>query len=326
MSNMAEQNISKINFFKISNSYLGVLYILLHSSLDVIFYVICKNDFQSKHIVSFLEEIIFVFVYNFKALILLIVYSCIKYLINKNINTKAISSIKIDLSKLLIYVAMSFFSVGGFITFLYGLKDMVIANAMSIKYVEQMLWVLVGVIVLNEKLDSKQVTGILVSILGVVIIIISNVKANTDVIIYILPIIAAICWTISSNLGKQLIKDQPSVLIHMVYYYLFHIIILLLLLVVFNLYFRGKAGVINISLGSYEFIIHILSMTFFYKALKLSPISLLAPFIYIKLVVAALLGYFIFSDDYDILELFSYTLIIFGGIKVLKTLDQVKST
>ena len=34
---------------------------------------------------------------------------------------------------------MSFFSVFGFITFLYGLKDIMIANAMSIKYVEQIL-------------------------------------------------------------------------------------------------------------------------------------------------------------------------------------------
>ena len=316
--------LSKFYFFKINNSYLAVLYILLHSSLDVIFYVIYKYNFQSNHISYFLEEIIFVFIYNFKALVLLIICFYAKYLLDDSVGTEAIQSIKINKSKFGFYIAMSFFSVFGFITFLYGLKDIMIANAMSIKYVEQILWVLVGCILLKEKLNSNQISGILVSILGVVIVIVSNVKASGDIITYVLPIMAAVCWTISSNFGKYLVKDQQSILIHMLYYYIFHIIILILLLFILNSYFLVKIEVININLGSYEFIIHILSMTFFYKALKIAPISLLAPFIYIKLIVSALLGYFVFLDDYELLELFAYILIMLGGIKVFKTLDASK--
>lgn len=314
--------VNKFCFFNINNSYLAILYILLHSSLDVIFYVIYKYNFQSNHISYFLEEIIFVFIYNFKAFVLLIICFYAKYLLDGSVGTEAIQSIKINKFKLSFYIAMSFFSVLGFITFLYGLKDIMIANAMSIKYVEQILWVLVGCILLKEKLNSNQISGILVSILGVVIIIISNVKASGDIITYILPIMAAICWTISSNFGKYLVKDQQSILIHMLYYYIFHILILLLFIL--NSYFLVKIEVININLGSYEFIIHILSMTFFYKALKIAPISLLAPFIYIKLIVSALLGYFVFLDNYELLELFAYILIMLGGIKVLKTLDASK--
>ena len=64
-------------------------------------------------------------------------FLCKVFLLDDSVGTEAIQSIKINKSKFGFYIAMSFFSVFGFITFLYGLKDIMIANAMSIKYVEQ---------------------------------------------------------------------------------------------------------------------------------------------------------------------------------------------
>ncbi|BBB57712.1 membrane protein (plasmid) [Candidatus Megaera polyxenophila] len=315
---------NKLRFIKINNNYLGVLFILLHASLDVLFYAICKYDSKNNYSNSVMEEIIFVFAYNFKSLIILIIFFLIKYLINNNLSPKERLSTKIDSANLKIYAVMSFFSVVGFIIFLYGLQDMMIANAMSIKYIEQILWVIVGVILLNERLSSKQVLGILVSISGVGIIIISHLEVIDKIITYFLPVFAAICWTISSNLGKHLIKNEKNILVHMVYYYIFHVLILCFLFVIFILYSNINIEEVHINLGSYEFLIHILSMTFFYKALKVAPISLLAPFVYVKLIVSALLGYFIFLDIYNSLELFAYILIIYGGLMVLNTLNYSK--
>ncbi len=303
--------------------YLGVVYISLHSLLDVMFYATCKYDSEKNSISSFFDEVMFVLSYNIKALIVLILLFFIKNLVKGGQNFAEIKQNKLDQVTVRTYIAMCLFSVLGFVTFLYGLKDIMMANAMSIKYIEQALWVLVGVMILKETLTRQQIAGILISISGIAFIISSKVKTNGDFLTYVLPLIAAVCWTISSNIGKYIVKDQPDILLHMIYYYFFHIVVLILLSALL-ICFINRPESINIKLGSYEFVFHILSMTFFYKALRISMISLLAPFIYIKLLVSALLGHFIFLDEYELLELFAYMLIVFGGIKVLHTLKKSK--
>lgn len=311
-------NVLLPNKNKIDSNYFGIIYILVHSSLDVVFFVICKQDALDNNIENFIEEIIFVLIYNFKALIVLFVYFLVKSGVDNNFKKQAKQFIKFGKSKLYFYTIMSFFSVLGFATFLYGLNDIMLANAMSLKYIEQILWVLVGVIVLKEKLNLKQVFGILVSFLGIIIVIISNIETDNHIITYAFPVIAAICWTISSNVGKHIVQDQNNILVHMLYYYMFHVLVVLFFAL--SLYLLVEIEIQNINMGSYEFLVHIFSMTFFYKALKIAPISLLAPFIYIKLIVSAIIGYFVFLDHYEPILLFAYSLIMFGGIKILKNL------
>ncbi len=316
---MQQKNIKFPGALRINNNSLGILFILLHSSLDVVFYIICKYDAQNNYNSSIIEEIIFVFAYNLKSVIMLMAFFLIQIFLAKKNLIIAVNKIRFK-----IYSVMSFFSVIGFITFLYSLQDIMLANAMSIKYVEQILWVIIGTTLLGEKLNRKQAFGIFISITGVGIVIFIHLESADKTITYFLPGAAAICWTISSNIGKHLISSKIDILTHMICYYLFHVLILLCLLFLFVLFSDTKVEYLWINLLSYEFLIHILSMIFFYKALKITPMSLLAPFIYIKLIISALLGHFVFLDTYSLLEVFAYFLIIFGGFKVLCTLTHAK--
>lgn len=319
---------NKVNFFfklyekdKIQTNYLGVIYILLHSSLDVLFYVICK--YKNTHISSFIQEVFFVLTYNAQAFIFLVIIYSLKCIINRNYIASIKKLIDINRSYTYHYFIMSLFSVAGFIIFLYGLNNIIIANAMSLKYIEQILWVIVGTTILKERLTVNQVIGIMFSFLGIFIIIISSINSNENIYIHLLPVVAAICWTISSNFGKYIVQKQTNIIIHMIRYYMFHLIVITLF-VLFVYYLIPIDTVIRIYWKSYEFIIHIFSMLFFYQALKITPISLLAPFVYIKLIISAIIGYIIFLDRYELLLLLAYTLILLGGIQTLVNINTKK--
>ena len=161
------------------------------------------------------------------------------------------------------------------------------------------------------------------SFLGIFIIIISSINSNENIYIHLLPVVAAICWTISSNFGKYIVQKQTNIIIHMIRYYMFHLIVITLF-VLFVYYLIPIDTVIRIYWKSYEFIIHIFSMLFFYQALKITPISLLAPFVYIKLIISAIIGYIIFLDRYELLLLLAYTLILLGGIQTLVNINTKK--
>ncbi len=297
-------------------SYLGMLYIALHGFLDVMFYTACK--FQNSNIKSLVEEVIFVLVYNLKSLVCLCIFFIAKIIIKR---TYIIPKNIVNQKTFLLYFLMSLFSVLGFVTFLYGLDRMLIANAMSIKYSEQIFWIATGVFVFKEKLTSIQLIGIFISMGGILSVILMSLKSQEDLLTYSFPFFAAICWSISSNIGKYLMKNINNILKHMINYYFFHTIILMLFLI----FIIDGQTIFKINYGTYEFLFHIISMTFFYKALKISNISLLAPFVYIKLPISALIGYFVFFDVYNVFDLLSYSLIILGGLIIFKSLSVLNN-
>lgn len=295
-------------------SYLGVFYILLHSSFDVVFYVFCQNSQGHKMISNIYEEVIFVFFYNLKSLVLLLIIAVF-------LHYKSPLKLRINWPISKIYLTLSFFSVMGFVIFLYSLKNSMIANAMSLKYTEQLYWVAIGIFVFKEKLSFNQLIGITLSFLGVILLILVEIEKSNTINTYIFPLVAAGFWAISSNIGKYIMNNVNNIIIHMIYYYFFHLIILLLIILLqmflVQVYINPK-----IIFGSYEFLFQMLSMLFFYKSLKLSPISILAPFIYIKIILSVLIGYLFLENIYSFLQIVSYILFILGGLKLFYNLSD----
>ena len=307
-----------------SKSYIGIVFILLHSLFDISFYIICKL-LQTNNVHNFSEEVIFVLFYNFKALILLLLIFILQNFNYLNL-THPFHILTTNLNKhtSILYLTMSIFSAAGFIIFLYGLNNMIIANAISLKYIEQMVWVLIGAFILKEKITLTQLQGILISLCGIILVIVDNIHTDKNFLAYYFPIIAASCWAISSSVGKHIVSNNLNLMNHMIYYYGFHLIALVILAILISFLENIEFSELNINMGSYEFIIHILSMSCFYMAMQKSPMSLLAPFVYIKLIFSFILGYFIFSETYNILNLFGYILIISGGLRILVSIQNEK--
>jgi drug/metabolite transporter (DMT)-like permease len=213
-----------------------------------------------------------------------------------------------------LYFVMSFFSICGFVIFLHGLQSMKLANAISLKYTEQVLWIISGIVFMKESVSLYQWKYIFLSVIGILLIML-NTTQESNMNVYCFPILAAIFWTISSQLGKFLVLRKTDIFNHMFLYYAFHLVIIIYLSLYFGI-FNQSWGIKHIIAPSYEFLIQAFSMIFFYKAMEHCYISLLAPFIYIKLVIAAAIGFFLFGEQPSYTELVSYVLIMFSGIKL----------
>lgn len=306
-----------------NQTYIGIIFILLHSFFDVSFYTICKI-LQRDNIYSFNEELVFVLLYNFKALILVFIIFLLSNFNGYNINN-TLTSLSLNKRQVLLYLTMSIFSSIGFLVFLYGLKSMLITNAISLKYLEQILWVIVGTFILKENLTYIQLKGILISCIGIILIIVDSLHKDQSFYTYCFPLLAALCWTISSSIGKYIVSNKLKIINHMIHYYTFHTLVLIVFTIsVFTIkdvnFFELK-----INLGSYEFLVHILSMSCFYLAMKITNMSLLAPFVYIKLIFSFIIGILFFSETYNILNLCAYILIISGGLKILTNVNKNKT-
>lgn len=287
----------------------GILYIMLHAFFDVVFYANCRMASGDEVEPHLSHELSFVLSYNLKALFLCIVISFI--FLRGSI--KARDAKKIFTHNLSLYFIMCFFSAVGFLSFIYALKLIIFGDAMALKYLEQILWIIIGVVFLKEKITRFQLYGILLSISGICMIIYNEIQNGGDVLICCLPLFSALCWAISSSIGKRLVVNCKNMLRHMTLYYACHSLILIgfLLLLFFiqgnHFYYDSQSN---------AFLLQIASMFCFYKAMNLCQISLLAPFVYTKIIISSSIGLIFFNENYELINLIAYLLIILGGITI----------
>ena len=300
---------------------LGIFCILMHAFLDILFFSTCKLSYETKRVSSdILGEVEFVFSYNLKSFILILLIVIFRVCIKKASNTKKMFP-HISFKIFILYLTMSFFSVCGFVIFLYGLQSMKLANAMSLKYTEQVLWIISGVMLMKEKLSYYQWKYMAISVLGIVFIMLST-KIVSNISTYYFPIFSAVCWTISSQIGKLLVLRKTDILNHLFLYYGFHCVIITYLSLYLGIVDQNWS-IKHIYLSSYEFLIQFFAMVFFYKAMQCCYISLLAPFVYIKLVIAAFIGFLLFNEQPNFIEIISYCFIIFAGIKLFNNKNTI---
>jgi drug/metabolite transporter (DMT)-like permease len=208
------------------------------------------------------------------------------------------------------------------IAFFGALKIMPLADAVAIFFIQPVIGVLLGIIILREKPTRNCIVAISAGLCGTILIIRPNFIAAG--ILAILPIICALCFTVYLILGKYLSKENSSLIVH------FHTGLGAAVFIGLGILIENLTMPSEIQLSAY-----LNSPTWFYLALiglssslihllyimayRLAPVSMLAPISYIEIVSATGFGIIFFAHIPDPLQILGMVIIAASGLILLWT-------
>jgi drug/metabolite transporter (DMT)-like permease len=176
---------------------------------------------------------------------------------------------------------------------------------------------LLSALLLKETLSKKRITGISLSFLGVIIIVLSNLQHeqfNLNNIFFfgsILILLSAFCWAVYSIVGKQLLKTYDALTVTT---YAFGLGTLFYIPIIFT---DINSTIVNLSIKGWLaiFYLALLCSAFgyigWYYALKKIDASKAAVFLNLIPLFAILMSFFL-GENISIIFLIGATLIIYG--------------
>lgn len=213
--------------------------------------------------------------------------------------------------------------LGGLICFvmlslMLGLSVLPLATLIAIFFVEPLILVFFSIIFLGEKVGRRRITACCVGLLGAVIIIRPNYA--TFGIYALMPVITAVGMAGYFTVTKRLQGRIDGIAVQG-WATLFGTGFLALAILV------GSLSGFNDLSFSWPKIEHwgwlflsacigVLAYVLIAEAFKRAPASLLAPFQYIEIVAATILGYFVFGDFPDALTWLGIAIILGSGLYV----------
>ena len=203
--------------------------------------------------------------------------------------------------------------------FFAALKYMPLEESISIFFVEPMILTILSAIILGETIRIRRILAIIVGFIGALIVI----KPSFAIFGWpaIFPLCAAFCFALYVVFTRQ-ISGRLSPLPMQ-----FGVGIMALLVATIMLYFGYQFEIdavmpkipqqaelwLIFGLGFFATIGHI----FLTSAVRYADTSLLAPFQYLEIISAILLGYLIFSDIPDRQTIFGLVIIISSGVYLM---------
>lgn len=214
-------------------------------------------------------------------------------------------------------IARVLLAFGGTYCFAEGLKNTPLNEAVAITFSTPILTCLLSVVILKDRLNIEKFIAIFLGISGVCIILqpsIENVNYSS------LHIIAAsLIWAVSSIIIKIISKSLSPVL--MIFY------VSLLTVTLSSAYFFSNPYIptyqeakILFSMGVLQNIAQILMI----RAYQKTNLSVIAPFDFIRLILGALLGSFLFNEIIELRTLAGAIMIIAGCSLVAKRESKSK--
>ncbi len=204
-------------------------------------------------------------------------------------------------------------------SFFTALKWLPVADAMAIFFVEPLILTILSATFLGEKVGWRRMTAVAVGLVGALIIIRPSFEQFGAA--SLLPLLTAFLFAVYLALTSKLARDHhPLTLQFSAGLSAFVFMAVVLAIGTFSGFellsynapnpvqwaFLGLVGVIGTATH--------LMIVF---AFKWAPASLLAPFHYLEIVVAAILGYLIFDDFPDALTWLGIAIIIGSGLYVI---------
>ena len=208
--------------------------------------------------------------------------------------------------------------VFGTVVFFTALKHLPIADAIAIFFVEPLILTLMAALFLGEKIGWRRLTAVVVGFLGALIVI----RPNFEVFGWpaMLPLVSAMTFSVYLIITRTLSQRENPIRIQF-YSGVFGSVfatILIALGVTFEWPLFTPAWPTRVewgllfALGSVSTVCHLLVVHAFQRA----PAGLLAPFQYIEIIGATLLGLFILGDFPDFLTWVGVMIIVGAGMYV----------
>lgn len=211
--------------------------------------------------------------------------------------------------------------------FFIAVKHMPLADSISIFFVEPMILTLLSVFFLGEIIRLRRVIAIVLGFVGALVII--RPQFTSVGILAFLPLIAAFCFAVYMLITKYFSGKIPPFQLQFQMGVIISPIMALLILAFpesEGLHFVNpswKQYQLLFSLGLVAMIGHLMIVFATTKA----PANLLAPFQYLEIVGATILGFYVFNDIPSYLTFFGIVLIVASGLYLWNRENQYdKST
>ena len=309
--------------YKVNNSY-GIFFMLLNTFSLALLYAVSKQVTQtmaSTQVVFFYKIIVFIMAMPWMFRIGISVFQT---------------------PQLKLHIVRGFLSICGSMFFVYGLKHSGLTNSTALGYLEQVLWVIIGVTYFKEKMTAVKVMAIMISIVGAVFIVSPNLlkgvyswletgtwQSDTSPFnhYYIYIICGILFWAANSTVIKVLgrtAKNETQVFYVMLFSMIFGAPAALIkwsFIDYGSIMLPTIAGFQDVSISMSQwgylsilaicYFIHVIS---FFLSMRYSDMSVIAPFEYSKMIFTGFFGVIIFSEIPSLESFMGYVAIVTGGI------------
>ena len=206
---------------------------------------------------------------------------------------------------------------GATVFFFAALIELSIAQAIAIFFVEPLILTILSALFLGEVIRARRIIAVIIGFIGAMIIIRPTFTAVG--ITAVSPLVAAVCFALYVMFTRQLTTVHPLQMQWMVGVSA-TVFMSLALLIGDQAEWaaleigrpEGIAILWVICLGVVATLGHLLLVL----ALKRAPASLLAPFQYLEIISATVLGYLVFGDVLDLTTIIGVTIIIASGLYI----------
>jgi len=189
-------------------------------------------------------------------------------------------------------------------TFFWAIQRVPLGSAISIRYLGPIFGALLATYFLKEKVNKVQWLSFAIAFSGVIVL--KGFDIRIDFLSLFLLLISALFVGMVFILVRYLSdKEHPLTIIN--FFMMISIAVSLLFVAEFRMPFPGEwTSIIGIG------VLGLIGQVFMTIAFQTEETSVLAPFKYMELVYALILGYFIFGETYALLPLAGIFLIIAG--------------
>ena len=226
----------------------------------------------------------------------------------------------LKLRDVLIHATRGTLMVIGTIVFVTALKYLPIADAIAIFFVDPLILTLLAPVFLSEKVGWRQFTAVIVGMIGAFIVI----RPNFQEVGWpaVLPLIAAITFAFYLILTRHQAAQQSPV--SMQFYSGIAGVVVATILLLLNSVFEfsviavitptGVQWILLLTLGVISTVGHLLVVYAFQRG----PAGLLAPFQYVEIIGATIIGHVVFGEFPDTLTWVGVAIIVVSGLYVLQ--------
>lgn len=187
-----------------------------------------------------------------------------------------------------------FTGAAGAIALIYGNANMPLVDASAINLLRVVFLIVLGIIVLGERLTANRVVGVAICVIGASTIMIARGAFSGFTAEYLLPagvVLVGSMFVAAEGLLIKMLADSDRPLVTIVHANTFGVLLLLIPAVLT----WGSLGPVNfllLMLGPFAILGQFLTI----KANSLATLSVLAPLSYASLIFAALIGWLFFSE------------------------------
>lgn len=210
--------------------------------------------------------------------------------------------------------------------FFTGLAYLPLADAIAIFFIEPMLVTLLSVVFLGESIHWRRITAIACGFVGALIVIRPTFAEVGFSALY--PVAAACCFSVYILLTRKLVRDEDPIRLQ----FLGGVFGCLVMTLALGFGEAGGIAVLSVitptmrdwlllaALGFIGALCHMLVVYAYQRA----AVGLLAPFQYVEIIGATILGLLVFNDFPDTSTWFGISIIVASGIYVFRREAQLE--